>query len=1006
MPPFVGTSTNNLVSAVTATPYSDTIVKHHSAVLTHDTCETTVLTNTGRSTSSSSSSNDTETAIDGMDGMITASTSAFNCTPMTTTTTLDSPGPNQQQPRRNLNKAFEALCITPDDETLRKEEKSDVFDDMPTMENNAALVSPLSDGAVDAVSTAQMNGDSNPRVDTPSSVSTNPSTVGVQQPLFTTVTPNIPVLPLHPELRLKLSPFTVERVSCYSIVHDINKEAVTMAAHDPMQNIEMESVSPLVIEGRGTGQVPTVPGTAPTTASVPTAVSTNTVSNSNINSAGTDTPTDYAIIDEEKWLLESIANRSSQETATNTSTQCPATFLQAMGEKEYDLTTPSNVTSSTTAKSNIAPTTTSVTRTQLWKPSRSWWEAKSGKNPWIEPSSHNKRWRYLWPLIHYHKFVHKCIKKLKRNGVDVKVSVSPVSVFLREEVCAISDHLATVSLFGSEEWMDCLIHFNGWTDMSSSAAVLQYQMFVQSLPLRSLQEQLDVDSPLLRDQIDAAFLRMIALQRDSSTMMYYPQNTPSVDSGKITRNQPGNTTATTNTTATAATTNAGAPPIHSNALNHPHHLYRHNPLPVPRHINGLPRSRYYTNGWYPGNVHPGWENLPIDSSSVHSELSANSYPQLTHHHNFIDTATVAAQAGHYHMYPSSASALYYQYPHPVPTPSHSAATMGPSAASEASHSTGYTYPDQYCGWMDPAMAAYAVHSQYYSSPSHYYGVDPSSTSSAYPSPPGLSGANKNNDEEQPETSESSETEEVNEGTVDTPYKYNQDQSFTMQSPYWSHLDQATLAMGLATPAAMISPASTPRRTAAMCRHGTGTCRKGQSQSLRGSTVTEDEASTTLTETEDEYPIGELDPYSANLYPHQGQYHVSEKNFESGAHSHVNYFSTLNHPNTAATTAASSSIRYHGIPPSPATQFMMSPQVNFAYTYGYGISPARIPSRRSGNHTTRHRPVGTSSTSVDLRTNTNEEHSISDDNEAMIPKNHSAINDARVSSTMTNSIAEN
>lgn len=35
----------------------------------------------------------------------------------------------------------------------------------------------------------------------------------------------------------------------------------------------------------------------------------------------------------------------------------------------------------------------SQSRTQLWKPSRSWWEAKSGKNPWIEPNSHNKRWR-------------------------------------------------------------------------------------------------------------------------------------------------------------------------------------------------------------------------------------------------------------------------------------------------------------------------------------------------------------------------------------------------------------------------------------------------------------------------------------------------------------------------------------------------------------------------------------------------------------------------------------
>ena len=30
------------------------------------------------------------------------------------------------------------------------------------------------------------------------------------------------------------------------------------------------------------------------------------------------------------------------------------------------------------------------------------------------------------------------------------------------------------------------------------------------------------------------------------------------------------------------------------------------------------------------------------------------------------------------------------------------------------------------------------------------------------------------------------------------------------------------------------------------------------------------------------------------------------------------------------------------PPSPATQFMMSPQANFSYNYGYGFSPVRQP----------------------------------------------------------------
>jgi hypothetical protein len=79
------------------------------------------------------------------------------------------------------------------------------------------------------------------------------------------------------------------------------------------------------------------------------------------------------IVDDEEWLLSTIQNRPADEVRS-----CPATFAQAMGEKEYE-----SPIASLAGKS----------RTQLWKPSRSWWEAKSGKNPWIEPSLHNKRWR-------------------------------------------------------------------------------------------------------------------------------------------------------------------------------------------------------------------------------------------------------------------------------------------------------------------------------------------------------------------------------------------------------------------------------------------------------------------------------------------------------------------------------------------------------------------------------------------------------------------------------------
>lgn len=36
--------------------------------------------------------------------------------------------------------------------------------------------------------------------------------------------------------------------------------------------------------------------------------------------------------------------------------------------------------------------------------------------------------------------------------------MSPVSAFLREEVCAVSDHLAAASKFTAQDWMDVSCH--------------------------------------------------------------------------------------------------------------------------------------------------------------------------------------------------------------------------------------------------------------------------------------------------------------------------------------------------------------------------------------------------------------------------------------------------------------------------------------------------------------------------------------------------------------------
>lgn len=164
----------------------------------------------------------------------------------------------------------------------------------------------------------------------------------------------VPSFYLHPELKRDLSDALVNRVSFYAVIHDINKEATAMAANDDSgynRNPEdmHEEYDPLVVAVNGPPDEPF---------------------------ASSNSFMQLALIDEERWLLDAIEARSNEETRSIN--VCPPTFLQAMGERDYE---------------NPLASLSNGSRTQLWKPSRSWWEAKSGKNPWIEPKSHNKRWR-------------------------------------------------------------------------------------------------------------------------------------------------------------------------------------------------------------------------------------------------------------------------------------------------------------------------------------------------------------------------------------------------------------------------------------------------------------------------------------------------------------------------------------------------------------------------------------------------------------------------------------
>lgn len=146
------------------------------------------------------------------------------------------------------------------------------------------------------------------------------------------------------------------------------------------------------------------------------------------------------------------------------------------------------------------------------------------------------------------------------------------------------------------------------------------------------------------------------------------------------------------------------------------------------------------------------------------------------------------------------------------------------------------------------------------------------------------------------------------GGDQTPYKYNP------ASPYWGHLDHTTLAMmGIATPQAVSTP-QTPARRA----HSSPVVTTDNTDDLSGATV-------------NAQPL-----LLRQQYPSYGYYGSREG---------------------------------YG-PPSPATQFMMSPQANFGYGYngydnfsqGWVSTPQKTPpnlSRSKGvTNTTAKSPVMT------------------------------------------------
>lgn len=243
-------------------------------------------------------------------------------------------------PRRNLQEAFEELYVDTQDTS-----------DTPVVKQSSSK-DPLTN-MISPTGVADLHTQDSPCITSDAALAAQDNVVTPQREMKAP-NGNLPHFELHKDLQRDLSDALVDRVSFYAIIHDINKEASSMAVHDESgfnrtPEESNEAYDTLIVAVNGQPKEPFEASTSP------------------IHSA---------LIDDEQWLLDTIDAQGIDESRSIKA--CPPTFLQAMGERDYE---------------NPLASLSNGSRTQLWKPSRSWWEAKSGKNPWIEPTSHNKRWR-------------------------------------------------------------------------------------------------------------------------------------------------------------------------------------------------------------------------------------------------------------------------------------------------------------------------------------------------------------------------------------------------------------------------------------------------------------------------------------------------------------------------------------------------------------------------------------------------------------------------------------
>lgn len=316
--------------------------------------------------------------------------------------------------------------------------------------------------------------------------------------------------------------------------------------------------------------------------------------------------------------------------------------------------------------------------------------------------------------------------------------------------------------------MACLQNFSGWTDTTPSSQG-SLRLLVSRLHLRPLAEYGDVESPLLRSQIDDQFLRAMAAAR--SQMEVGTEQDRSKHSGKTTATRPPHQPRGVGT--------------------HPHGIDSfppNNMHSVPNHVGGQaratgmrrPRYQYPPPQWWGQGWHQGHHYPFPDDASVHSSLSGGDA--------FSEYGVYPGAAGPNGAYYASAYHHQHGYDH-----SQVQGGFDPNIAGDNGMYHMHTpYHPEHAGLgffghspVDPSVA-YAM--QQHDETGNYYGMNATPRSPRHHSSPAGNQYISGDIGSTAETGSSA--------LAQTPYKYSAKK--TPRSPYWGHLD-AAIAKGLSTP---------------------------------------------------------------------------------------------------------------------------------------------------------------------------------------------------------------